>query len=806
MQTLWQDLRYGARMLLKNPGFALIAVITIALGIGANTAIFSVVNAALLRPLPYEESERLVVLYETNPQQGRDEMNVSYLNFADWRAQSKSFDQLAACLYGGMVLTGKDELARLQIAAVSADFFAMLRVKPLRGRIFLPEEDKVGGAPVVVVSHALWQSRFGGDEGLIGRQITLDGKSRTVIGVMPPNFAFPPGDQTEVWIAIGSLANQMRQLQNRGVHMLTVVGRLKPDVTLQQAQTELATIDNRIQQQNPDADPGHGVSVISGYESLTKNARPALLTLVVAVGFLLLIACANVANLLLARAETRQKEIAIRAALGATRGRIVWQLLTESLLLAVVGGAVGLLLAAWGVDALAGGLPEDFPRAKEIGIDRVVLGFTGALSVLTGLIFGIIPALTRAKPALNETLKEGGRTGAAFGRGRMRSALIVTEVALSLALLIGAGLLIKSFWRLTQVNPGFQSDHLLTMNVSLIGEKYKETGQVISFFREIPLRLGALPGVKAVSAVSVLPISGGDGNGGLTIEGREFPPAQTPSASFRRILPNYFSAMGIPLKQGREFNERDTGEEKVVIINESMARRFWPEGDAIGKHIKVGPPQNEPWLTIVGVAGDVRNIGLEADARLATYEPHAQRPWNSMTLAIRTETDPLSLSAAVRGELRAMEKGLLIRALSTMDERIRLSVAPRRFNMALLAVFAALALLLAAVGVYGVMSYTVTQRTHEIGVRMALGAQSGAVLKLIVGQGLKLALIGVTIGLAAAFALTRWMEDLLFSVRPTDSWTYGVVAALLMVVALFACWIPARRAAKVDPMVALRCE
>jgi putative ABC transport system permease protein len=484
----------------------------------------------------------------------------------------------------------------------------------------------------------------------------------------------------------------------------------------------------------------------------------------------------------------------------------VWQLLTESLLLAVVGGAVGLLLAAWGVDALAGGLPEDFPRAKEIGIDRVVLGFTGALSVLTGLIFGIIPALTRAKPALNETLKEGGRTGAAFGRGRMRSALIVTEVALSLALLIGAGLLIKSFWRLTQVNPGFQSDHLLTMNVSLIGEKYKETGQVISFFREIPLRLGALPGVKAVSAVSVLPISGGDGNGGLTIEGREFPPAQTPSASFRRILPNYFSAMGIPLKQGREFNERDTGEEKVVIINESMARRFWPEGDAIGKHIKVGPPQNEPWLTIVGVAGDVRNIGLEADARLATYEPHAQRPWNSMTLAIRTETDPLSLSAAVRGELRAMEKGLLIRALSTMDERIRLSVAPRRFNMALLAVFAALALLLAAVGVYGVMSYTVTQRTHEIGVRMALGAQSGAVLKLIVGQGLKLALIGVTIGLAAAFALTRWMEDLLFSVRPTDSWTYGVVAALLMVVALFACWIPARRAAKVDPMVALRCE
>jgi putative ABC transport system permease protein len=803
MQTLWQDLRYGARMLLKKPGFTLIAIITLALGIGANTAIFSVVNAALLRPLPYEESERLVVLYETNPQQGRDEMSVSYPNFADWRAQSQSFEQLAACLYGGMILTGKDEPARLQVVAVSADFFAMLRVKPLRGRVFLPEEDKVGGAPVVLLSHALWQSRFGGDEGLIGRQIMLDRKSRTVIGVMPPNFALPPGDQTEVWMAIGTLADQM---QNRAVHRMTAIGRLKSGVTLRQAQTELATIASRIQQQYPDADPGHGVNVISGYESLTKNARPALLTLLVAVGFLLLIACANVANLLLARAETRQKEIAIRTALGATRGRIVRQLLTESLLLAVAGGAAGLLLAAWGVDALAGSLPDDFPRAKEIGVDSVILGFTGALSVLTGLIFGIIPALTRAKPALNETLKEGGRTSAAIGRGRIRGALVVTEVALSLTLLVGAGLLIKSFWRLMQADPGFQLDHLLTMNVSLIGEKYKETGQVISFFRELPARLGALPGVKAVSAVSALPISGGDSNGNLTIEGRDFPPAQTPSASFRRILPNYFSAMGIPLKQGREFDERDTGAEKVVIINEGMARRFWPDGDAIGKRIKVGPPQNEPWLTVVGVAGDVKNIGLEADAMLATYEPHAQRPWSAMNLAIRTETDPMSLSAAVRGELRAMEKDLLIRNPTTMDDRIRLSVAPRRFNMTLLAVFAALALLLAAVGVYGVMSYTATQRTHEIGVRMALGAQSGVVLKLIVGQGLKLALIGVAIGLLAAFALTRWMEDLLYGVRPTDSWTYGAVAALLLLVALFACWIPARRAAKVDPMIALRHE
>ncbi|MFN0120060.1 MAG: ABC transporter permease [Blastocatellia bacterium] len=802
MQTLWQDLRYGARMLLKQPGITLIAIVTLALGIGATTAIFSVVNAVLLRPLPYEESERLTVLYENNPRMGRDQMSVSYPNFLDWRAQSNSFEQLAAFLSGSMILTGQEEPERLRVAAVTAEMLTVLRVQPLRGRAFLPEEDKPGAAPAVMLSHGFWQRRFGGDEKLIGQPLTLDGKSRTVIGVLPPGLAFPD-DQTEVWLALGTLADQM---QNRGVHTLVAVGRLKHGVELQQAQTELAAIAGRIQEQSPAADPGHGVNVMNSYEATTKAARSPLLVLLVAVALLLLIACANVAHLLLARAETRQKEIAIRTALGASRWRVTRQLLTESLLLAIAGGAAGLLLAAWGVAALAGSLPEDLPRAREVGIDRVVLAFTAGLSLLTGLLFGMIPALTAARPALNETLKEGGRTGGGLQRNRLRGALIVGEMALSLALLVGAGLLSKSFRQLMEVNPGFQAGNLLTMNVALPGEKYKAEAQVISFYRELPARLESLPGVKAVSAVSSLPISGGDGNGNLTIEGQSFPPAQTPAASYRRILPNYFTAMGISLKQGREFNDRDTGAEKVVIINEGMARRFWPAGAAIGKRIKVGPPEKEPWLTIAGVTGDVKNIGLDAEAKLATYEPHAQRPWSAMNLAIRAEADPAALATTLRNTLRGMEKDLLIRNVSTMDERIRQSVAPRRFNTALLTMFAALALLLAAVGVYGVMSYAVTQRRHEIGVRLALGATSRDVLRLVVGQGARLAAGGVILGLVIAFGLTRWLKDLLFNVQPADPWIYAVVAGLLSLVALLACWIPARRATRVDPMIALRCE
>jgi putative ABC transport system permease protein len=509
MESFIQDLRFGARMLRKNPVFTLIAALTLALGIGANTAIFSVLNAVLLRPLPYEESERLVTLYETNPQQGRDRLNVSYPNFSDWRAQSQAFEQLAVFRSGGVVFSGKDEPARLQAAVVSAELFPLLRVQPLRGRAFLPEEDKTGGASVVVISHGCWQRRFGGDEKLLGQPITLNGKSSTVIGMMPPAFAFPD-EQTEVWLPLSVIANN---LQNRGVHTLYALGRLKHGVELRQAQSELETIARRIQQQDAAADPGHGVNLVRSDEAAVGDARPALLLLFVAVGCLLLIACANVANLSLARANAQQKELAIRAALGASRRRLVRQLLTESLLLAVAGGAAGLLLAAWGVTALASGLPEDFPRVNEIGIDRTVLGFTLALSVLTGLVFGVVPALAASKPALNETLKEGGQTSAGGSRRSLRSALVVVEVALSLTLLVGAGLLIRSFWRVTQVDPGFQTDHLLTLNVTLLGEKYREDAAVIAFFRQLPAQLAALPGVQAVSAVSSLPISGGDANG-----------------------------------------------------------------------------------------------------------------------------------------------------------------------------------------------------------------------------------------------------------------------------------------------------
>jgi putative ABC transport system permease protein len=803
METLWQDLRYGFKILLKKPGFTFIAVLALALGIGANSAIFSVINAVLLKPLPFEEPDRLITVWEINPKQGSEIFNVSYPNFSDWKAENRVFEKIAAYRMANLILSGEEEPERLGAAIVTADLFQIFGARPALGRTFLPEEDETGGNQVVIISQNLWQRRFGSDPGLIGKSIKVNSGSFTVVGIMPADFQFPT-DKTDLWIPLGPLKDQMK---NRGVHIITVIGRLKPQVTFQEARADIETIAAKIQNEKPGEDTGHGVKLLSLHELIVGDIRTPLLVLLGAVVLVLLIACSNVANLLLASATVRQREIAIRTALGAGRWRVIRQLLTESMILAMLGGAAGLLIAVWGLDLMVGRLPDYFPRVKEIYIDRHVLGFTFATSLLTGFVFGLFPAIKMSRPELNEALKEssGKQTGISLNN-RFRSALVVSEIALSLVLLIGGGLMIKSLWSLMQVNPGFKADNLLTMTVSL-PSKYGEDEKVISYFRQLSQQLGSLPGVKNVSAVSALPISGGDSNGNVTVEGRVFPPGETQAASFRRILPNYFSTMGIPLLRGREFDERDTGQDpKVVIINETMARRFWPDEDPIGKRIKIGPPENEPWLTVVGVVGDVRNIGLNFEPNLSTYEPHAQRSWNTMNLVIRTVVDPLSLSEAVRKVIRDTDKDIPIYNIGTMDKRISLSVSDRRFNMLILGIFAVVALLLSTLGIYGVMSYYVTQRTHEIGIRMALGAQPFDMLKMVIKQGATLTLIGLGVGLVASFALTRVLSSLLFKVSTTDPITFASVSLILGLVALSACYLPARKATRVDPMVALRYE
>lgn len=803
MDSLIKDVRYGVRSLSKHPGFTAIAVIILALAIAATTSIFSVVNAVLLRPLPFPEPERLVVINEINPQQGPEPFELSYLNWLDLRQQSKSFEEIAGVTFSSLVLDVNGEPSRVQAMGVSANLFPLLRAQAAQGRTFLAEDEKPGANQVAVVSHQFWQRHFA-NQSLNGQGIKLDNRSFAVIGVMPAEFQFPD-DKMEVWVPFGPDSGE-RFFQNRAVHFIFGLGRLKAGITQAQAANELTTIFSGIQQQHAKEDEGHAVTLTPLHERIAGDFKPALFVLLGAVGFVLLIGCANVANLQLARTASRGREMAIRVALGASRWRVIRQSLVESLLLALVGGAIGLLLAMWTITWLLLHLPEGFPRASEIGVNAAVFVFTFAVSLLTGIIFGLVPAIQAARTDVNDALKSGGK-GSINSGSRLRRVLVVGEIALSLMLFIGAGLLMKSFWRLTHVNPGFQADHLLTLHVALPEQKYSEDAQVIDFFRQVPERLSTLPGVKAVSAVNRLPISGGDPHGDLTIEGRAFAAGETPAASYRRILPNYFRAMGIPLLQGREFDDRDTGgKPDVVIINQKMAQRYWPNGDAVGKRIKIGPPENEPWVTIVGVVGNVNHTGLDAEPDLATYEPHAKRPWSEMTLLVRTHGDPASLAGPVRRELKNAEKEILIEDVVTMNRRLDLSVAPQRMNLVLLGTFAFIALVLAAAGIYGVMAQSVAQRTQEIGLRMALGAQLRDVLKMILRSGLSLALIGISVGLAGAFALTRLMSKLLFGVTPTDAVTFASVAAILFVVALLACYIPARRATRVDPSIALRYE
>src|SRR5215813_5516268 len=805
MQTLWRDLRYGARMLLKKTGFTLIAVFTLALGIGANTAIFSVVNSVLLRPLPYPNAERLMTIWEDHrARNGPVNEWTSPPGFEDWRDQAKSFDHVVAFQGWQPTLTGQGEPEQLVGALVSHDTFRMLGVAPALGRAFRPEEDQRGVESVVIISHRLWQRRFGADPSLVGKRISLNGESRTVIGVMPAGFEFPIITDADIWRPIQPV---LRPGCQRGCITIRVMARLKPEATEAQARAELKSIAARIEQQFPDTNTKVGATLVPLREFLVGPVKTQVLALLVAVGFVLLIACANVANLLLARSATREKEVAIRASLGAGRRRIARQLLSESLLLAVIGGAVGLLLSYWLVDLLVSFSPQGTPRLDEIDIDRRALGYTIGVTVLTGLLFGSAPVWQLFKADLNQSLRDSGKGlhGARSGR-RVLSALVVAETALALTLLVGAGLLIRSFIRLQRVDPGFNPRNVLAAVVTLPQAVYPERPQIAPFYNQLLERIRTLPGVQSAAAVSSLPLAGNDSDADFVIEGRPAPqPDQRPVAWISSVSQDYFRTMGMRLVAGREFNERDNeNSPKVVIISEATARRHFPNENPVGKRIGNGRPDG--WREIVGVTADVKHFGLNQDARVSMFFPDSQQPARRMFIVARTAADPLSLSSALRGAVAAMDKNLAVSNISAMEEITAQSIGQERFTLLLLGLFSALALLLAVAGIYGVMSYAVAQRTHEIGIRVALGAQSLDVLKMVVAQGMALVLAGVGIGLVAALALTRFIKGLLFGVSSTDPMTFAGVAALLALVALVACYVPARRASKVDPMVALRCE
>ena len=801
METLIQDLRYAVRMLVKKPGFTAVAAITLALGIGANTAIFSVVNAVLLRALPFKQPEQLVRIWESNPAANLPSFSASFPNFTDWQTQNEVFEEMAAFREDGFNLTIGTEPERLTGARVTAGFFQTLGVEPAEGRMFLPAEDQAGADRVAIVSHRMWQQRLGGDPQLIGRQLMVDGQSFTVVAVMPRGFTFPQ-DNTDLWIPFAPDA----QRGERAAHFLRVIARLKPGVTVERAQTDMNVIAERLEQAYPKTNTGWRLTMLPLHEAISGQIRTTLLVLLAAVGLILLIACANVANLLLARASARGREIAIRAALGARRGRIIRQLLTESLLLALLGGGIGLLLAVWGVDLLVSFGPDSIPRLKEVGIDGRVLGYTLTLSLLTGSIFGLAPALQTSRADLSRALKEGGlaSTGSA-GRHRMGRLLVVTEIALAMMLLVGAGLLVQSFIRLQQVEPGFDAAHSLTMEINLAQSKYPKREQRAAFLQQALDRIRSLPGVEFAGATHRLPLRGNSGAGFL-IEGRPEPqPGQELSINYRSVSPDYFQALGTPLVQGRTFTEQEAWTTAgAVVINQAAARRHFPGESPLGKRVKIS--RGGDWLTVVGVAGDVRESGLQAEVEPGIYLPYVHSPAPSMTLVIRAGADPVSVAGGVRDQIRAVDADQAVSGIATLEQLVTTAIAQPRFNASLLLLFAAIAMLLAAVGIYGVMAYAVGQRTREIGLRLALGAQTSDVLRMILGQGVRLAVIGVVIGLIAAFMLTRLMESLLFGVGATDPLTFAVIALLLTGVALLACYIPARRATKIDPMVALRYE
>jgi putative ABC transport system permease protein len=801
-----QDLRYGLRVLAKSPVFTIVAVLSLALGIGANTAIFSVVNGLLLRPLPYPDSQRIVAVWHTPPQEsfpGLRRFSVSPANYLDWKSQSDVFEQMAAYGYIGFSLsTGNDPVSVTGIA-VSSEFFSALRTNASQGRTFFPEEEQPGRDHVAVLSYGLWQRALGANPNLIGQTLTLNSQSYTVVGIMPEGFEFPR--EAEMWVP---LAWDDRERQTRSIHDYLVIARLKPDASLAQAQAQMSTISSRLEQQYPEADKGWGAVVIPLQEDLVGDTRPALLVLFGAVGFVLLIACANVANLMLARGANRQKEIAIRIALGAARARIVRQLLSESILLAVAGGLLGLLLAGLGGGLLVRLSADSLPNPGEIGIDRWALGFTLLISFASGIAAGIAPAFQFSKADTSETLKQGtGRSGVGAVKQRTRKVLVISEVALSLVLLIGAGLMIRSFWKLQHVDPGCNISNTLTMSIGL-SPKYSEPRQWVAFFDRALEQVGALPGVVSVGGTSTLPLAGGGSTQPYTVEGRpEAVVAEQPMALTRYINLDYFPTMGIPLRQGRFFTEQDReGSRPVIIISETMARQLWPGESPVGKRLTPSFHKEQGSREVVGVVGDVKAQGLDAEAAPMMYMPYKQAPRPFLTLVARTAAAPQNYIQAISKTIYGVDKEQAITNVRTMEQVLRDSLSGQRFNMTLLIVFAALALTLAAVGVYGVMNYSVALRRRELGIRIALGAQGVDVLRLILGQGLTLTLMGVVAGLAAAYWLTRLMESLLYGVTATDILTFVSVSAVLVAVGLLASYLPARRATNVDPMIALREE
>jgi len=811
MESFIQDLRFGARMLVKNPGFTLIAVITLALGIGANTAIFSVVNAVLLRSLPYHDPGRLLLLSYYRERVLND--YATGAEFLEWRAQSKSFEQLAACRFDIVDLTGNVEPERLEVSYASADLFAALGVAPALGRAFTPEEDAPGNTQAVIVSDGFWRRRLGGDPQAIGQTLTLGGLQRTVVGIMPPGFRF--AGNAELWLPLALDASQELSRRNNSVR-LKVVGRLKSGVTVEAARAELATILARQQQSFPQSYHPFGdvqVRVVELWESLVGNVRQALWVLFGAVGFVLLIACANVANLLLARSTARQKELAIRAAVGANALRLARQLLTESLLLALTGGAAGLLLARWGVKLLVASSPDWIARIKETNVDGRALGFTCGVVVLTGLLAGILPALQASKADVNETLKAQSLRIGQSGARRLLPAMMITELALALVLLVGAGLMIKSFLRLLAVPKGFNPDGVLTVTLSPGVARYPfQSPQRDAYFRDVLTRVQALPGIRSAGLASLTPLQGGYSRAWFQIEGRApFPQGQEPTVDENLISTEYLQTMGIELLAGRSFTIQDNAAApKVVLINETIARRFFPNENPVGQRLEM-----QTTKTIIGVVRDTRHHGLDQDVRLEVYAPYTQPVpyWNrNLVLAARVDdgqNNQAGLSsqiAAIRNQVRAIEPNEPVNEIIPLEQRLSNSraVTGRRFQMLLFGVFAAVALVIATVGIYGVISYAVSQRAQEIGIRMALGAQASNVLRMVIWRGMRLALIGVALGLAAALALTRVMNTLLFNVSATDPVTFGLIALLLLSVALTACYIPARRATKVDPLLALR--